>query len=176
MRDDLEGLQKLVSRCTGSFMEGFFLEGCSAYEEWQLLTRERLRRQVSQLLRTLIDGFEQKGDYRQALQQAWLLIELEPLLDAAHWQVIHLLSLTGDPGAALAHYRRYCRILDEELGAEPAADVTMLIERIRTKKTSSAIQPIGEPGRFSAHHGDPRIPLPASISAAAAPISLGCRL
>ena len=166
-REELEQLQQVASRCTGSFLEGFFLDGCSAYEEWQLLTRERLRRQVSQLLRTLITGFEQIGDLRQALQQAWLHVELEPLLDAAHWQVIHLLSLTGDPGAALAHYRRYCRILDEELGAEPAVDVTMLIEQIRTAPSPSIVQPMPDPAESLSRRETSHIPLPASISAAA---------
>jgi hypothetical protein len=43
-----------------------------------------------------------------------------------------LLALSGQPSAALQQYDTCCRILDEELGAEPDAETTALREQIRT--------------------------------------------
>ncbi len=170
-RARLEELQQVAAHSTGNFMEGFFLDGCSAYEEWQLLTRERLRRHFAQLLRALIDSFEQIGDHQQALQYAWLQVELEPLLHQAHGHVLRLLALTGESDAALAHYRRYCHMLEEELGTAPTPEITTLIDQIRVGQAPFLVQPVAGSTRSPRSKEIPRIPLPASISAVAPPIS-----
>ena len=170
-RSELDQLQQAAALYTGSFMEGFFLDGCSAYEEWQLLVRERLQRQVVQMLHALVDGYEQMGDYGRALEHAWRRVELEPLLDEANWQVIHLLGLTGAAGAALTHYQQYCQILDEELGAPPAAEITTLIEEIKSGRSPAMALPRSGSAFPSPVRAIPRLPLPPYLSATSPPSS-----
>ena len=60
-----EAVQKLEEALLlyrGDFLEGFFLDGCAAFEEWQLLTREELRRKVVDAACFLLRWYERRGD------------------------------------------------------------------------------------------------------------------
>ena len=139
--DAIARLQKAVALYRGSFLEGFFLDGCAAFEEWQLLTRERLQRQVVEALGRLVQWHEERGAIALAQRYAWQRVELEPLLEAGHRQLMQLLAHSGEGNAALAHYERYRRLLAEELGTEPTAETLALVEQIRTNQPSGATTP-----------------------------------
>ena len=115
----------------GDLMEGFSLSGSAAFEEWLTLHRERFRRQARGALRLLARHYGQCGDYTRALQYAWRLVELDPWQERAHLQLMRLLALNGQRGAAVAQYEVCRRLLDVELSVEPSAETTRLYERIR---------------------------------------------
>ena len=50
----LDHVRDTVALYQGPFLEGFFLEGCLAYDEWQLLTRERTARWLAIALKQLV--------------------------------------------------------------------------------------------------------------------------
>ena len=116
---EIEPLIEAVDLYKGEFLEGFFLDGCSAYEEWQLLTGERLRRQVVHAVAALAAGYEQMGRLGEALQVAWRGVELERFSDAAQRRVIRLLAATGQVEAALQQYHQCCQLLKDEFDAAP---------------------------------------------------------
>jgi len=128
---DLSGLEKAVALYRGCFLEGFFVSDSPAFEEWALFKRERLARQMSSALHGLAAAHEARGDYEQAQAYARRKLELEPWDEAAHRQVMRLLALGGQRGAALVHYETCRRLLAEELDVEPARATTALDESIR---------------------------------------------
>ena len=127
-----EQLQQAVALYQGSFLEGFSVGDSPAFEEWALLARERLARQVSSALHYLASAFEQRGEYEQAQSFAWRQIELEPYDEAAHQRLMRTLALGGQRSAALAQYETCRRRLAEELDVEPSPETTRLYEQIRT--------------------------------------------
>lgn len=146
--ETITSLREAVALYRGDFLQGFFLDGCSAYEEWQLLTRERLQRQVVEALGLLIRWHEQHADLAQALRYAWQRVELEPLLEEGHQQLLRLLARNGQRDIALAHYQEYCRRLQAELDVPPSATTVALVEAIRAgemDEASSATRTLAPP-------------------------------
>ncbi|NIO71040.1 MAG: AAA family ATPase [Anaerolineae bacterium] len=145
-------LEEAVELYRGDFLEGFSIPDSSAFEEWALLNRERFRRLVMVALHRLARCHEQRGDYESALRHAWRQVELEPWQEEGHQQVMRLLALSGQRGAALAQYETCRRLLAEELGVEPAAETTRLYEQIRNGKLKA---PVPFPARPPALAAEP---------------------
>ncbi len=72
-----------------------------------------------------------RGQYERALPYAWQRVELDPWREQAHRQLMRLLALNGQRGAALAQYEVCRRDLAEQLGVEPAAETSRLYGQIR---------------------------------------------
>jgi DNA-binding SARP family transcriptional activator len=127
-------LEAAVALYRGPFLEGFSLKGCLAFEDWSLLVRERLQRQVLTALARLAEAYEERGEVERACNCAWRQVELEPWHEEAHQRLMRLLALSGQRSAALAQYTACRRILKEELDVEPASVTTTLYERIRSEQ------------------------------------------
>jgi predicted ATPase/DNA-binding SARP family transcriptional activator len=124
-------LEEAIALYRGAFLEGFSLRDSPAFEDWSLLMRERLRREVLHALYCLAGNYQARGHYERACQMARRGLELEPWHEEAHQQLMRLLALSGQRGAALAQYRICFRVLREELGVEPTPETTQLFEDIR---------------------------------------------
>ena len=81
----------------------------------------------------LIEWHESGNDIAQATRYAWQRVELEPLLEEGHRQLMQLLARGGERNIALAHYQRYCHLLSEELDAVPSPAMAALVEEIRAE-------------------------------------------
>ena len=140
----------------GAFLAGFFLKGCPNFEDWAAMWRERLHRMALTALFHLAQHYEQRGDYQRACAYARRQMELEPWQEKAHQQLMRLLALSGERGAALAQYESCRRALAEELGVDPGQDTTRLYEEIRDGVLKGAAAPsTPQPG--------PRHNLPTSL-------------
>lgn len=143
--EKLAAIVKAVERYRGSFLEGFFLKGCTAFDEWQLLTTEAIRRQVVEALSILVRQFEVRGDIASALHHAWRCAELDPLSDEANRNVIRLLAMRHDSAAALAHYNRFCDLLKDELETTPAPETVRLAAEIAAGQRMHLSDPASDP-------------------------------
>ncbi len=131
-------MEQAIAVYRGSFLEGFSVGDSPGFEEWALLTRERLARQISSALHRLAETYEQRGAYEQAQHHARRQTELEPWDEGAHQQLMRALALSGQRAAALAQYETCRRLLAEELGVEPSGETTQLYEQIRDGKLKAA--------------------------------------
>jgi tetratricopeptide (TPR) repeat protein len=115
-------LEEVVSLVRGAFLEDLSLADSAAFEEWAVVSRERLGRQILATLHNLTRAYEGLGEYERALYHAWHWVDLEPWDEGAQRQVMRLLALTGQRAAALAQYEA-CRcaqaasLLDEAIAA-----------------------------------------------------------
>ena len=128
---ELSDLKQAVALCRGSFLEGFSIGDAPPFEEWALLKREQLGRQMLQTLHSLAAIHEQQGQYEQAQAYARRQVQLEPWNEEAHQQLMRVLALGGQRSAALAQYQTCSRLLADELGVEPARQTVALFESIR---------------------------------------------
>ncbi|MCB9418990.1 MAG: tetratricopeptide repeat protein [Ardenticatenaceae bacterium] len=127
----INNLQTAVAYYQDDFLAGFHVREAYRFEEWAVLERERLRRLAVRALRQLVDDSLSNGRYAQGIQYADQLIRLDNLSEHAHRQKMMLLARSGQRNAALQQYDACRRLLDEELGVEPAAATTALFERLR---------------------------------------------
>jgi len=114
----------------GDLLEGFTLDSLP-FEEWLLMQRETLHRRALTLFYDLADLHLARGDYAQAQVYARRQIALEAWREEAHGQLMRALALSGERSAALAQYAALRRILDAELGVEPADALQCLHAHIR---------------------------------------------
>lgn len=127
----IQCLEQAIALYRGDFLAGLTLKDSSDFEEWSLLKRELLHDQAFQALQYLADYYEQQGDYQQSRHHTRRQIELDPWQEEAHQQMMRLLALSGQRGAAMAQYENCRRVLAEGLGIEPTRETTELYERIR---------------------------------------------
>lgn len=127
----VERLQNAVALYRSDFLEGFSLKDSSLFEEWMLIQREHYRQTVLQALANLAGFYEQCGDWWLAQIYARRHVELDPLDEAAHRQIMRLLALSDQRSAAICQFE-ICRTnLSEELGIEPSHETVCLYERIK---------------------------------------------
>jgi len=128
---DMEQLEETVALYRGPFLEGFSLKGCPSFDDWSLLTREKLHRQILTALHQLAEQHERQGELEKACEAARRLVDLDPWQEEARRRLMRLLALSGQRSAALAQYEACRRTLRDELGVEPAEETKALDERIR---------------------------------------------
>jgi DNA-binding SARP family transcriptional activator/predicted ATPase len=141
----IDRIEEAVVLYRGDFLEGFSLPANAAFEEWILVNRERYRRLAMQAMLHLVEHYGQCGDRGRALKYAWRQLEVDPWQEDAHVQVMRLLALDGQRGAALAQYETVRRLLGEEFGVEPAAETTRMYQRIRSGEYPNAGERGGSP-------------------------------
>ncbi len=142
--DSIARLEISLALYQGDFLAGFHLRACRDFEEWAVVERERLQRLAIEALETVVTFYLHTGNYPAGLAPAQRLLQLDPLREAAHHQVMLLLARSGQRSAALAQYEICRRRLAEELGVAPSPDLTVLYERLRTAQPSP-------PHNLSAH-------------------------
>jgi len=135
--DCVDRLQGAVELYRGDFLAGFSLPDSDLFEEWRLFTQEQLHRQALEASSHLTSYHERRREYAAAARYLGQQLELEPWREEAHRQLMQVLALSGGRSAALQQYEICCRILAEELGAEPSGETRALYERIR----AGVIQP-----------------------------------
>lgn len=145
----IEGQEKAIDLYRGSFLEGFSVDDSPAFDEWALLTREKLARQVLASLHALAGFNEERGEYEKAQSHAWRQLELEPWAESAHQLLMRVMALTGQRSAALAQFESCRKLLKEELDVEPSEETKKLYEEIRAGKikhpASSPITQLEQP-------------------------------
>lgn len=154
-------LEKAVALYQGGFLEGFFLPGCAAFEEWQLLTAEQLRRQVVAGLDHLMHWHAERGRIASAQRHAWKRVELEPFAESGHRQLMMFLAQAGEINAAIAHFQQYRSLLAEELGTSPSPTTIELVNQIK----AGQIRATSEAEGIDSRGWDDLLPLPAFLSA-----------
>ncbi len=137
----VEPLEQAVRLYRGDFLEGFPGDKELLFEEWLLFTREQYARQLADILHCLIELHLSRGDYQAAHRYARRQLHMDPWQEETHRQVMRLLALSGQRGAALAQYESCRQILVTELGVEPTPETTALYERIREGAWPEPAQP-----------------------------------
>lgn len=115
----------------GEFLSGFYLREARGFEDWHIRERERLHQMVLDALVSLVDFELKSRAYQSGTAHARRLLELDPLMESAHRQLIQLLAYSGQRGAALDQYAKFSQLLDEELGVEPDKDTQSLCAQIQ---------------------------------------------
>lgn len=118
----------------GELLAGFFVKDSEAFEEWLVGEQERLRESALDVLRTLVDTYRRRGEYRFGFHYARRLAALEPLSEEACRELMRLSLLAGRRSRALEAYEKLQALLRRELGVEPLKETRRLYESILSEK------------------------------------------
>ena len=154
-----ESLGEAVELYVGDFLEGFALRDSPEFDHWQMGEADALRRELSAALRRLVEDYSGSGRADRALVYAQRWVEVEPLHEPAHRELIRLYAWRDDRGAALAQYRQCVRMLSQELGVGPVQETTALFEQISegTLRPPSIPKPTGRRRAASRSFGLPLV-------------------
>jgi DNA-binding SARP family transcriptional activator len=100
------------------------------YSDWAVPWRERLIDRHAEVLAALIEAHAEAGDLVAAADIARRLVELDPVNEAAHRQLIAAYARAGQRGHALRQYLACRRALVAELGVEPGEQTAALQRRV----------------------------------------------
>lgn len=124
-------LEQAVALYRGDFLENLTIDDSAAFEEWALLHRENLKRQMMDALHQLTQVYLEQKKYKLALEQTRHQLKLDPWHEPAHRQVMQALVLDGQRAAALKHYEMCSETLATELQVAPEDATVALYESIR---------------------------------------------
>ncbi len=132
---------RAVALYRGPFLEGFYLDQCQLFEEWLFMQRERFWVQMVDALEKLAAYYLRRGENEQVLAYARRLLELDPLRELAHQQIIQIHMAQGDRASALRQYERCRAVLQSELGITPSPELRSLHEQLLLAPLPRAAQP-----------------------------------
>ena len=126
----IERLNEAVILLSGGFLEGFALRDSPDFDDWQIAEAGALERELAAALQLLVDRLVARGEYARAIPHARRWLELDPLNESAHRQLIRMYAWSGDRAAALEQYRHCVRALSQELGVGPLDETMALYEQV----------------------------------------------
>lgn len=112
------------------FLEGFYLRGAQGFEEWLGVERERIRLATLDAYILLVKHLGTESNYRKGIHYARRALELEPLMEVGHQQLMRMLALSGRTSEALLQYENCRQVLQKELGVEPSEETQALYESL----------------------------------------------
>ena len=146
-------LTEAVELFRGELLEGFALRDSPEFDAWQTNEARALERELASALRRLVEMLVGEGQLEPALPLARRWLDLDPLHEPAHRELIRLYAWTGDRAAALEQYRACVRTLSQELGVAPLEETAILYEQVNegslgapsTATTPAAAPMVAEP-------------------------------
>jgi predicted ATPase/DNA-binding SARP family transcriptional activator len=131
-----DGERLRLLRTAAAVYSGQLLPGF--YDEWVVREQERLASIADRALTRLARLLEQGGDLRGAIEQTRRRVELNPLREEAHRELIRLHAAADQLPLALRQFGELERILREELDTAPSAATRALVEELRAAPSAKA--------------------------------------
>ncbi len=124
-------LTTAVNLYHGDFMAGFSLRDSLNFDEWQLFQTEHFRKLQAHALTRLAQFFGAQGPagMESAIGFARQYVELDPLNEPAHRQLMQLYIQNGQRNEARRQYQLCEQILGMELGVAPAEATRALLNQ-----------------------------------------------
>jgi DNA-binding SARP family transcriptional activator len=159
-KGDIDSLIRAVELNLGDFLGEISLDECPEFDMWLIREQEVWRQKFADIYFHIINFFTQQGNYSEAMQYAYRLLEMDPWREEVHRRMMLLLAMNGQRLAAMQQYNVCCKILDDELGVEPSEETRKLYDRIRKGRSMdhSLAFPIPATGR-----GVPQSNLPSKL-------------
>lgn len=107
----------------GDLCEGLAVAASPTFDSWLYAEQERLRRDFRRATMAFADRAVGRGRGFEAIEPLARLAAVEPYFEDGHLLLIRSLEQAGRRPEASAAYRRYERILREDLQASPDPDV-----------------------------------------------------
>lgn len=125
----------------GQLLKGFTIPDADGFEEWLLLTREKLQQAAIEAFDHLIHTGFANEDYPVVIDTARRQLEIDPWREETHRTLMRAYALNGQRSEALAQFEKSRKLLAEELHIAPSTESEALLEQIK----SGALKPKSKP-------------------------------
>ena len=122
---------RAVTLYTGPFLDGFFLSDAPDFEKWVDGERDRLTGGYRNALEALADTAERAADHPKAVEWWKVRAAQDPYDSRVAQRLMLAFEASGNRAGALQHAHIHQRMLQEEFGVAPHADIVTLVERLR---------------------------------------------
>jgi DNA-binding SARP family transcriptional activator len=119
----------------GPFLDGFFLSDAPEFEHWAAGERDRLAAAYARALEALAEG---AGDVGAAVDWWKARAAHDPFDSRVALRLMQALEAGGNPAGALQHAGVHARLLQAELGVDPAPEMQALTARLRRARAAHA--------------------------------------
>lgn len=126
----VSALRRAVELYRGELLAGFHLRDAASFDDWLVHQQEHLLEAARQALGALIAHFAARADYHEAIAHARRLVEIDPLSEEAHRELMRLYVLVGRRRRALAQYGELAAVLRRELGVDPLPETRALHQSV----------------------------------------------
>jgi two-component SAPR family response regulator len=109
------------------------------YCEWCEQKRRRLDADYLTALRMLVARYTASGEYHQAIAACERMLEVDPLLEQTHCDLMRLWHRLGNQAAVVRQYQTLTRLLTEELDTEPMPETRTLYTELVGGKSQVAL-------------------------------------
>lgn len=123
-------LESALAVYRGPFLDGVAFEGAPEFEAWITQQRTYYLRHIETVCDWLSQLQLDSGAFDAAIATARRWTELSPLDEAAARRLMQALASRGERTAALAVFTALRKLLQAELGLEPAPETVALAERL----------------------------------------------
>lgn len=130
-REDVFSLERAVA-----LYRGPLLTDCDA--SWALYEREARAERYVNALESLANVDIQGGDFENGIQKLRRVLEMDPLRERVHRQLMQALGKAGDYAGVERQYREVRRRLHAELHLEPSAETTALYQCLKREARQPA--------------------------------------
>jgi DNA-binding SARP family transcriptional activator len=143
VRVDLAAVERQAADARGServlldHLDGFDLALLPGWDdEWVQLERERVRQVELHLLDDIIASGARDGRHGDAVDAALRAIRLDPLREASQAALLRAYLAGGNRAAALEHFRRFTRLMRQELGLPPSPELMKIVGEMLPARTA----------------------------------------
>ena len=126
----IKQLEEILKLYNGNFLDGFHIRNSRGFEGWMVLNQERIRNRIMEAFYHLGTYSLTHGNYSSGIIYTSRALELDPLWEEAHRQLMMLYAQSGQRTTAINQYEICKSILDEELGVEPEEETEDLYQHI----------------------------------------------
>lgn len=117
------------ARLAANLFRGPYLEGC--YMEWAQVHRQRVERQITEVLRKLSARLQGLGRHAEALEYAHRLLEVDCCCQEGYQIAMSCNLSLGRPEESIRLYEMCCKTLRRELAMEPSIAILEAYQRAR---------------------------------------------
>ena len=122
---------EMLDLVRGELCADLDLGGDTLFDEWLTARRSQARATVVGVVEHLVEEALARGDPDAGVRAARRLVELQPLVEAAHRTLMRCFAAAGHPAAALAQLETCRHVLATELRVEPEPETMQLWEQLR---------------------------------------------
>jgi DNA-binding SARP family transcriptional activator len=116
------------------------------YDDWCLVERERLSLLLLRVMKRLQRHCRLTGDLEAGISLGRRLLELDPLQEDVHRELMRCFQTAGQRHLALEQFRSCRELLRAELGIEPMTETSELCQAIEQGVCEQALTAPGSPG------------------------------
>jgi DNA-binding SARP family transcriptional activator len=134
-------LDRATALYAGPFLDGFFLSGSTAFDQWVEQERDRVAHDICGAFEDLAERLEAGGDVLKAVDAWRRLAALDRYNSRIALRLVGALAAAGNRTGALQFARVHVALLQDEFQTEPAPEFMALVESIRSAPAPAAPTP-----------------------------------